>query len=111
MHVRALAAALLALALLSPPARALDKQGSAHGGKVGDDEESGFNLSGAATLGTAIINKSYAARPDNTGLALFRYAGHADVDLIGRKLSIPIDVNFFTDKTQKGLRIFRPSEF
>jgi hypothetical protein len=101
----------LATATETSPSHALDKQGSAHGGKVGDENEEGFNVSGAVTLGAALINKSYAARPDNTGLALFRYAGHADVDLIGRKLSIPLDVNFFTDKQRHGGLIFAPSEF
>jgi hypothetical protein len=89
---------------------ALDKQGSAHGGEVGEGDDNGFDFSGALTLGSALLNKSYAARPDNTGLALFRYAGHADVDLIGRRLSIPLDVNLFTDKQKKGLGVFVPTE-
>jgi hypothetical protein len=100
----------LSLGLVASPSWALDKQGSAHGGKVEEAESSGFNVSGALSLGSAIINSSYAARPDNTGLALFRYAGHADVDLIGRKLSIPLDINFFTDRERKGLKIFLPTE-
>ena len=78
------AAALLAAAR---SARALDKQGSAHGGGIEGPTE-GFDLSGSASLGVSLYNPTYAARPDNTGLALFRYAGHADVDLIGRRLSI-----------------------
>src|ERR1700753_2150967 len=78
-------------------AAALDKQGSAHGGAVGGDEN-GFHVSGALPLGVSLINPSYAARPDNTGLALFRYALHADTDLVGRKLSIPLDLNVFTDR-------------
>ena len=45
-----------------------------------------------------LYNPTYAARPDNTGLALMRYAGHRDVDLIGSRLSIPIDINTFTDR-------------
>jgi hypothetical protein len=61
-------------------------------------------------MGVAIINPSYAARPDNSGLALMRYAGHADIDLIGRKLSIPVDVNLFTDRTRRGAGIFAPTE-
>ena len=61
----------LVLALAASPARALDKQGSAHGGAVcGDD--GGFDVSGALTYGVALINPTYAARPDNSGLALFR---------------------------------------
>jgi hypothetical protein len=88
----------------------LDNQGSAHGGGV-EGDESGFGLSGAAMFGVALYNPTYAARPDNTGHALFRYAGHADVDLIGRKLSIPIDVNFFTDRDRPGAEKLIISEF
>ena len=96
--------------LAARPARALDKQGSAHGGGI-EGPTSGFDLSGSASLGVSLYNPTYAARPDNTGLALFRYAGHADVDLIGRRLSIPIDVNMFTDRLAHGFaRKFVPSE-
>ena len=49
--------------------------------------------------------------PTTPGLALFRYAGHVDVDLIGRRLSIPIDINMFTDRLAIGFaRKFVPSE-
>jgi hypothetical protein len=99
---------------VSTTASALDKQGSAHGGGVaGDDHDhdNEMNFSGAVTLGSSIINKSYAARPDNTGLALMRYAAHGDIDLIGRKLSIPIDLNSFTDRKRKGALVFAPTEF
>lgn len=92
------------------PAYALDKQGSAHGGAVGGDDEHGFNVSGALMLGSALVNPSYAARPDNSGIALFRYALHADVDLLGRALSVPLDVNLFTDRTRKGGLVFAPTE-
>lgn len=97
-------------ALISLPASALDKQASAHGGAVGD-ESRGFNLSGALMLGVSLYNPSYAARPDNTGLALLRYGGHLDVDLIGRLLSIPIDVSFFSDSTREGALVLAPTEF
>lgn len=95
------------------PAWALDKQGSAHGGDVGGDHDhdNEMNFSGALTLGSSIINKSYAARPDNSGVALMRYAAHGDLDLIGRKLSIPIDINMFTDRDRKNAAVFTPSEF
>lgn len=88
---------------------ALDKQGSAHGGQVGGGERD-FNVSGSGMLGASLYNPSYAARPDNSGLALFRYALHLDVDLLGRLLSIPIDVNMLTDRQRKGAKIFAPSE-
>jgi hypothetical protein len=101
------AAAVLAAAR---SARALDKQGSAHGGGL-EGPTTGLDLSGSASLGVSLYNPTYAARPDNTGLTLFRYAGHADVDLIGRRLSIPIDVNMFTDRLAHGFaRKFVPSE-
>jgi hypothetical protein len=101
------AAAVLAAAR---SARALDKQGSAHGGGL-EGPTAGFDVSGSASLGVSLYNPTYAARPDNTGLTLFRYASHADVDLIGRRLSIPIDVNMFTDRLAHGFaHKFVPSE-
>ena len=90
-------------------ALALDKQGSAHGGETAT-EATGFGVSGAVLLGAAFFNPTYAARPDNTGLTLFRYAAHADVDILGPKLSIPIDVNFFTDRERRGGLVLVPTE-
>src|SRR5687768_9957225 len=101
-------ATCLAVLTSSSPALALDKQGSAHGGAVGE-EHGGFSVSGALMFGSALINPTYAARPDNTGKALFRYAAHADIDLIGRRLSIPLDVNLFTDRERRGAGIFAPT--
>jgi hypothetical protein len=98
------------LMLFAANAWALDKQGSAHGGDVGGSDTE-FNLSGSLMLGVAPYNPSYAARPDNTGLALMRYGAHLDVDIIGRYLSVPLDVNFFTDRTRKGALVLAPSEF
>jgi len=96
--------------LLSPStARALDKQGSAHGGSLAG-AESGVAIGGALSAGASIYNPSFAARPDNSGLALFRYALHLDVDLIGRRLSIPLDVNVFTDRKRAGAGKAAPSE-
>lgn len=103
-------AASMAALCVSSPARALDKQGSAHNGEVSGAASEGFNVSGAALYGVSLYNPSYAARPDNTGLTLFRYAGHADIDLIGRSLSIPIDVNMFTDKERDGAGVLAPTE-
>ena len=99
-----------ATTLAASSARALDKQGSAHGGGIEGPSE-GVAVGGSASLGVSLYNPTYAARPDNTGLTLFRYAGHADVDLIGRRLSIPIDVNMFSDRAAVGFaRKFVPSE-
>jgi hypothetical protein len=89
---------------------ALDKQGSAHGGEVGEGDEKPFDIEGAAMVGIALVNPNYAARPDNTGHTLMRYALHADIDLIGRKLSIPLDVNLFTDRDRSGAAKFSPTE-
>jgi hypothetical protein len=98
------------LVLLSQDALALDKQGSAHGGGV-EGPASGFAMAGTIGAGASLYNPTYAARPDNSGLALFRAAGHMDIDLIGRRLSIPLDVNLFTDRqASPGARILVPSE-
>jgi hypothetical protein len=102
-------AALLLLALAAP-VHALDKQGSAHGGEVGG-ADSGFAISGSLLGGVAFFNPSYAARPDNTGLTLLRFAPHFDIDLIGSRLSIPLDMNVFTDRERPGLQKLLPSEF
>jgi hypothetical protein len=100
----------VAASLAATPARALDKQGSAHGGEI-EGATSGFAFGGSASLGVSVYNPTYAARPDNTGLALFRYAAHFDLDLIGRRLSIPLDLNMFTDRTAVGTaRKLVPSE-
>ncbi len=72
--------------------------------------EQELNISGSGMLGASLYNPTYAARPNNSGLALFRYALHLDVDLLGRLLSIPIDVNMLTDRQRKGAGIFVPSE-
>jgi len=90
-----------AAALPSRPARALDKQGSAHGGDI-EGATSGVSFGGNAAFGVSLYNPTYAARPDNSGLALLRYAAHFDLDLIGRRLSIPLDINMFTDRLAIG---------
>ncbi len=114
MHFRSLGACLplaFVATLFQFPATAvaLDKQGSAHGGAVGADT-GGFGISGAVSLGVSPYNPTYPARPDNSGRVLMRYAGHMDVDLVGRKLSIPLDVNMFTDRLRGGAAKLAPSE-
>lgn len=99
----------MALALDAAPAHALDKQGSAHGGAAAG-AQTGVGVTGSVMLGLSPYNPSYAARPDNSGLALMRYAGHLDVDLIGRRLSVPVDVNMFSDRERGGGRALLPSE-
>ncbi len=105
-----IALALAATLLHAPAVRALDKQGSAHGGTA-SGTSAGFDVSGAVSMGVSLYNPSYAARPNNTGLALMRYAGHLDLDLIGQRLSVPIDVNMFTDRLRGGGAKLVPSEF
>lgn len=102
-------AGLLAASSFSTAAFALDKQGSAHGGGV-EGEDTGFHASGSAALGIAPYNPTYAARPDNTGHALMRYALHADLDLVGRRLSIPVDLNLFSDRDRRGALKVVPTE-
>ena len=103
-------AVFTAASLVAASAAALDKQGSAHGGAV-EGSDSGFGFSGSVGLGVSLYNPTYAARPDNTGLALMRYTVHADVDLIGRRLSIPIDINMFSDRLRSGAEKLLPTEF
>jgi hypothetical protein len=85
---------------------ALDKQGTAHAGGI--DQGSEQSISGSLFLGVMPVNPSYAARPDNSGLALLRAGGHADVDVLGAKLFAPLDVNMFTDRCAPNP--VRPSE-
>ncbi len=56
------------------------------------------NLTVYAGAGWLFHNKNYFARPDNTGLALFRYVAHADLDLYKNKVVLYGDVNLFTDR-------------
>jgi hypothetical protein len=83
---------------------ALDKQGAAHKGEA---PATGFGLSGEVFLGVLPYNPTYAARPDNSGRALLRAGGHLDVDLLGPRLFIPLDLNVFTDRLHQPAR---PSE-
>jgi hypothetical protein len=66
------------------------------------------DLTAYAGPGWLFFNKSYFARPDNTGAALFRYVGHFDLDLYQERVILFGDVNMFTDRTARS-RI-RPSE-
>ncbi len=101
---------LMAVLLIASGALALDKQSGPREGSEGPPP-TGFNLSGALMVGVAPFNPTYAARPDNTGLTLMRYGAHVDVDLIGQYLSIPIDVNMFSDRLRPGVLVLAPTEF
>jgi hypothetical protein len=52
-----------------------------------------------AALGGFAYNPSYAARPDNSGVALLRYVLHGEVALLPW-LSYRLDFNFFTDRQE-----------
>ena len=46
------------------------------------------DIAGYVTLGWFAYNPSYAARPDNTGRALFRYAAHAGVSALDSRSAV-----------------------
>lgn len=66
------------------------------------------NLTAYAGPGWLFFNKNYFARPDNTGLAQYRYVGHFDLDLYENRLILFGDMNMFTDRTASSQ--IRPSE-
>src|SRR5438552_1210389 len=101
--------ALFLLLLVPRPGLALDKQGSAHGGEVSGGGK-GFNLSGSFFFGAAPYNPTYAARPDNTGLALFRYGAHCELSFWHDRISLGADTSLFSDRTVEGAAMLRPSE-
>ncbi len=65
------------------------------------------DISGALTLGWFAFNPTYAARPDNSGIALFRYAAHLELSVWHDRFSIGSDFTFFTDRQ---VRPLAPSE-
>jgi hypothetical protein len=109
VHTLLRACCLILVLAASAPVLALDKQGAAHGGDV-EGPSKGQEIGGSLLVGVALYNPSYAARPDNTGLALLRVAPHMDFDLIGHRLSIPLDVNLFTDRQLDGAQKLIPTE-
>lgn len=56
------------------------------------------NLTFYAGAGWLFHNSQYFSRPDNTGIALFRYVAHADVDLYKNRVVLYADTNVFTDR-------------
>jgi len=52
-----------------------------------------------AAVGGFLYNPTYAARPDNTGLALLRYVIHGELVLLPW-LVVRLDLNFFTDRDE-----------
>jgi len=66
------------------------------------------DLSGYATLGWFAVNPTYAARPDNSGIALFRYVAHSELGVWHKQLALGADGTFFSDRSAKNP--VRPSE-
>ena len=56
----------------------------------------------ALAVGGFLWNPSYAARPDNAGLALLRYVLHGELAPLPW-LALRLDLNFFTDRDEGGL--------
>lgn len=52
-----------------------------------------------AALGGFAYNTTYAARPDNSGVALLRYVLHGEIELLPW-LCYRLDLNFFTDRQE-----------
>jgi hypothetical protein len=83
--------------LMARPAWALEKKGYTL-------NESG----GYLYFGYFFHNPTFAARPDNTGLVLFRYGLHLDIQPVDW-LTFSYDSNFFSDK--EASNEIRPSEW
>ncbi|MFI5302920.1 MAG: hypothetical protein ACHREM_32925, partial [Polyangiales bacterium] len=104
------ACAVAVVTLSASSARALNKQGLAAPIDPPPDDASdvGPTLTGYVFGGVLAYNPSYAARPDNSGRALFRTGTHVDLDFVGKALTFAYDANVFTDRDDgSGLR---PSE-
>ncbi len=56
------------------------------------------NVTAYAGMGWLFHNSNYYARPDNTGLALFRYVAHFDANLYKNMVVFFGDFNLFTDR-------------
>jgi hypothetical protein len=100
---------ILAVGLAGLPAAALNKQG-ARSSAADAPKKNGVNLSGTVFAGVLFFNPTYAARPNNTGLALLRYGLHLDLDLYGRYLTLSYDENTFTDHSPDSDGWYLPSE-
>src|SRR6185436_21132516 len=65
------------------------------------------DISGWATLGVFAFNPTYAARPDNSRLALLRYGLHVETSFCDEHFAVGLDGTMFTDRHQN---VVRPSE-
>ena len=59
------------------------------------------DVSGWVTAGAFALNPTYAARPDNSGLALFRYGWHGEVSVWGDAISVGLDATMFSDRQNR----------
>lgn len=88
----------------SCPALALEKYGrplpslDTANGNGREVEESLF--AGYFLTGVFVSNPTFAARPDNTGLAGLRHMLHLETDLYKQYLTFYTDQNFFSDRTK-----------
>ena len=92
----------LSLLLLNPPqASALEKYGrplpSMDDPNGRDAEESLF--AGYLLTSAFALNRTFTARPDNTGLVGMRHMLHLETDLYKHYLTFYTDQNFFSDRT------------
>ena len=110
---RALALAALVAATLGPtPAAALNKQGARKAKTPSAPAaEPTVDASGYLFGGVFLFNPTYAARPNNSGLALYRFGLHLDFDLYKRWLTLSYDESSFTDGTPATKNPLAPSEY
>lgn len=91
------------------PVWALEKYGrplpsmEEHGEAARESEETLF---GGYFLTSALVsNPTFAARPDNTGLAGLRHMMHLETDLYKQYLTFYTDQNFFSDRTEGWIKL------
>jgi hypothetical protein len=102
--------AVVAVTLAAAPAAALNKQG-ARKARAATDAEPTVDASGSLFGGVFLFNPTYAARPNNSGVALYRFGLHLDVDLYKRWLTLSYDENSFTDGSPGARNPLAPSEY
>ena len=63
------------------------------------------DVSGFLTFGWFFANPTYAARPDNTGIALFRYAARTEISVYADVLSLSLDATLFTSAAKTRYKV------
>jgi len=92
---------LLCLLLFPSTAHGLEKYGRTTPSFESLEEE---HISGYALASMFLLNNSFTARPNNTGLVGTRYMLHLERDVLDHRVTLYTDNNFFTDKTMGWLR-------